>query len=74
MRINYNIELFQRVLPTEVCIKFSHEEGVVFLDEIEQVAERLGGHRIPGEFLARLVAFRPKKRLPKVAQYIRSFI
>ena len=38
----------------------------MFLDEIEQVAERLRRHLVPGEFLARLVAFRPEKGFQKL--------
>ena len=42
------------------------QRGIVFLDEIEQVAERLGGHWIPGKLIARLVGLGPKKGFQKL--------
>jgi hypothetical protein len=48
------------------CVNFFDERRIVFLDEIEQVAERLGRNLVPGKLLACLVAFRPKKSFQKL--------
>ena len=60
----YDIELFQGVVGQDGVgprigkrreRDFLHEIGVVFLDEIEQITEGLGGDLVPGKVVANVV-------------------